>query len=231
MRHALGNGLRLDGRVFDEAYGQDPVGLFGLDALGQTSIGEALKHFRCWPTLPPSHSQRREFASKKVQDIVRWSPAFIDPSWQSFPIARETAQRVTWNVKAALVPRVHDGVPTDRTDGPIVAWNRATDEDQYFLSNAPPHTALDLPLRGALRRLKIEHFFRRAQGEVGRSHCEGRSYVGRMRPMILGQTVLLFAAGFGKSGRIDPLRPAGPEELGPAVEPSCLPPWSRSPTR
>jgi hypothetical protein len=46
----------------------------------------------------------------------------------------------------------------------------------------------------AFRRLKIEHFSRLAQGEVGLSHFEGRSYVGRMRPRILGQTVRLFVA-------------------------------------
>jgi len=194
VRHALGNGIRFDWLVFDEGYGKCPAFLFDLDALGQTWIGEVPKNFRCWPTLPPYHSPRREFASKEVQNVVRWSPAFIYQDWQSFSIARETAQPVVWDVKAAQVHLVKDAEPTDRTYWLIVAWNRATGEYKYFVSNAPPHTALDLLMRVAFRRFKIEHLFRLAKGEVGLSHFEGRSYVGLMRHMILCQTVLLFLA-------------------------------------
>jgi SRSO17 transposase len=194
VQHALGNGIKFDWLVFDEGYGKNPSFLFDLDALGQTWIGEVPKNFRCWPTLPQHHSQRREFASKKVENVARWSPAFIYQEWQSFTIARETTQPVVWDVKAAQVHLVHDGYPTDRTYWLIVAWNRATDEYKYFISNAPPHTALDLLLRVAFRRFKIEHLFRLAKGEVGLSHFEGRSYVGLMRHMILCQTVLLFLA-------------------------------------
>jgi SRSO17 transposase len=194
VQHALGNGIRFDWLVFDEGYGKDPSFLFGLDALGQTWIGEVPKSFRCWPTLPQYHSRRREFSSKEVRNIVRWSPAFIYQDWQSFAVARETTQPVTWDIKAAQVHLVHDEYPTDRTYWLIVAWNRATDEYKYFISNAPPHTALDLLLRVAFRRFKIEHLFRLAKGEVGLSHFEGRSYVGLMRHMILCQTVLLFLA-------------------------------------
>jgi len=194
VRHALGNGVRFDWITFDEGYGKAPAFLFGLDGLGQSWIGEVPKSFCCWPTLPQYHSQRREFASKKVCNVVRWSPAFIYQSWQSFPIACETAEPVVWDVKATQVHLAKGDYPTDRTYGLIVAWNRATDESKYFLSNAPPHTALDLLLRVAFRRFKIEHLFRLAKGEVGLSHFEGRSYVGLMRHMILCQTVLLFLA-------------------------------------
>ena len=194
VRHALGNGIKFDFLVFDEGYGKDPSFLFDLDALGQTWIGEVPKNFRCWPRLPQHHSSRREFASKKVENVVRWSPAFIYQDWQSFTIARETTQPAVWDIKAAQVHLVKGGYPTDRTYWLIVAWNRATDEYKYFISNAPPHTGLDLLLRVAFRRAKIEHLFRLAKGEVGLGHFEGRSYVGLMRHMILCQTVLLFLA-------------------------------------
>jgi SRSO17 transposase len=194
VKRALGNGIRLDWTVFDEGYGKDPAFLFDLDALGQLWIGEVPKSFRCWPTLPKYHSQRKEFASKKVQNVVRWSPAFIYQPWQSFSVARETAEPVVWDVKAAQVHLAKGEYPTDRTYGLIVAWNRATGEYKYFLSNAPPTTALDLLLRVAFRRAKIEHLFRIVKGEVGFTHFEGRSYVGLMRHMILCQTVLLFLA-------------------------------------
>jgi SRSO17 transposase len=194
VRHALGNGIRFDWIVFDEGYGKNPAFLFDLDALGQVWIGEVPKSFRCWPTLPKYHSQRREFASKEARNVVRWSPAFLYQPWQGFSVARETVEPVVWDIKAAQVHLAKGGYPTDRTYWLIVAWNRSTDEYKYFLSNAPPTTALDLLLRVAFRRAKIEHLFRIVKGEVGFAHFEGRSYVGLMRHMILCQTVLLFLA-------------------------------------
>jgi len=194
VRHALGNGLKFDWLTFDEGYGKDPAFLFDLDALGQTWIGEVPKSFRCWPKLPQYHSSRREFASKELCNVVRWSPGFIYQNWQSFTIARETVEPVVWDVKAAQVHLARGGYPTDRTYWLIVAWNRVTDEYKYFLSNAPPHTALDLLLKVAFRRAKIEHLFRLAKDQVGLDHFEGRSYVGLMRHLILCQTVLLFLA-------------------------------------
>jgi SRSO17 transposase len=125
---------------------------------------------------------------------VRWSPGFIYQDWQPFTITRETVAPVVWDVKAAQVHLAQGGYPTDRTYWLIVAWNRGTDEYKYFLSNAPPTTALDLLLRVAFRRAKIEHLFRLAKDQVGLDHFEGRSYVGLMRHMILCQTTLLFVA-------------------------------------
>jgi SRSO17 transposase len=194
VRHALGNGIRFDWLVFDEGYGKDPSFLFGLDALGRTWIGEVPKNFRCWPTLPQYHSQRREFASKKVQNVARWSPAFIYQPWQAITFPRQTVQPVVWHVKAAQVYLAKDGRPTDRTYWLIVAWNRGTGEYKYFLSNAPPRTKLELLLKVAFRRADIEHLFRLAKDEVGLDHFEGRSYVGLMRHMILCQLIVLFLA-------------------------------------
>jgi SRSO17 transposase len=174
VKRALGNGVRFDWIVFDEGYGKNPAFLFDLDAIGQVWIGEVPKTFRCWPTLPKYHSQRKEFASKEVRNVVRWSPAFIYQPWQSFPVARETTQPVVWDIKATQVHLAKGGYPTDRTYWLIVAWNRATDEYKYFLSNAPPGTPLDLLLRVAFRRAKIEHLFRIVKGEVGFTHFEGR---------------------------------------------------------
>ena len=208
VRHALGNGIKFDWLTFDEGYGKDPAFLFDLDALGQTWIGEVPKSFRCWPTLPQYHSSRQEFASKKVCNVGRWSPSFIYQDWQSFAVARETAEPVTWDVKATQVHLAKGGYPTDRTYWLIVAWNRTTDEYKYFLSNAPPQTNLKLLVRVAFRRFKIEHLFRLAKGEVGLSHYEGRNHVGLMRHMILCQTMLLFLAEQAK--RMAPARTADP---------------------
>jgi len=194
VRRAIGNGLRFDWVVFDEGYGKAPSFLFDLDALGQTWIGEIPKSFRCWPSLPQYHSQRREFASKEVYNVVRWSPAFIYQDWQPIAFPRETVAPAVWDVKAAQVYLAHQGRPTDRTYWLIVAWDRATDQYKYFLSNAPPRTRLDLLLKVAFRRSVVEHLFRLAKDEVGFDHFEGRSYVGLMRHMILCQLIVLFVA-------------------------------------
>lgn len=194
VRRAISNGLRFDWVVHDEGYGKDPAFWFGLDQLGQIGVGEVPSNFRCWPVLPKYHSQRKEFASRKVYNVVRWSPAFIYQDWRAMTFPRQTVEPAVWDVKAAQVHLVKDGRPTDRTYWLIVAWNRATGEHKYFVSNAPPHTDLELLLKVAFRRAEIEHLFRLAKGEVGLSHFEGRSYVGLMRHLILCQLIVLFLA-------------------------------------
>jgi SRSO17 transposase len=201
VQRAIGNGLRLDWAVFDEGYGKDPAFWFGLDHLGQLGVGEVPSNFRCWPVLPKYHSQRKEFASRKVYNVVRWSPMFIYQNWRAIPFPRQTVEPVVWDIKAAQVYLVNDGHPTDRTYWLIVAWNRATGEYKYFVSNAPPHTDLELLLKVAFRRAEVEHLFRLAKGEAGLSHFEGRSYVGLMRHMILCQLVVLFLAE--QAGRLN----------------------------
>jgi len=194
VQRALGNGLHFDWLVFDEGYGKDPAFLFALDALGQTWIGEVPKNFCCWPVPPQYQSLRKEFASKKVYNVVRWSLAFISQDWRAITCPRQTVEPTVWEVKAAQVYLVNHSRPTDRTYWLIVAWNRATDEYKYFVSNAPPRTKLDLLLKVAFRRSEIEHLFRLAKDQVGLDHFEGRSYVGLMRHMILCQLIILFLA-------------------------------------
>jgi SRSO17 transposase len=194
VQRALGNGVHFDWLVFDEGYGKDPAFLFALDALGQTWIGEVPKNFCCWPVPPQYQSLRKEFASKKVYNVVRWSLAFISQDWRAITCPRQTVEPTVWEVKAAQVYLVNNGRPTDRTYWLIVAWNRATDEYKYFVSNAPPRTKLAVLLKVAFRRSEIEHLFRLAKDQVGLDHFEGRSYVGLMRHMILCQLIILFLA-------------------------------------
>lgn len=194
VRHAVGNGLKFDWLVFDEGYGKDPSFLFALDALGQTWIGEVPRNFRCWPVPPQYHSSQSAFASKKVYNMVRWSPTFIYQDWQALTCPRQTVAPTVWDIKAAQVHLVHQGRPTDRTYWLIVAWNRATDEYKYFVSSAPPRTPREVLLRVAFRRAEIEHLFRVSKSEVGLGHFEGRSHVGLMRHLILCQLIVLFLA-------------------------------------
>lgn len=195
VKRAIAQGVRFDWLTFDEAYGRDLPFLRELEKEGQHYVAEVPANFRCWPRRPQYHSLRREFATKEVRNVTRWSPAFIYQSWQSVTIRRETVEPIVWDVKAAQV-HLHDaqGRPTDRTYWLIIAWNRATHEYKYFVSNAPPHTDLALLLRVAFRRAVIEHLFRIAKSEVGLSHFEGRSYVGLIRHLTLCQLMILFLA-------------------------------------
>ena len=107
---------------------------------------------------------------------------------------RQTLPAQRWRVKSAQVHLSRSGVPTDRTYWLIVAQNIHTAEVKYFLSNAPPRTALKTLMAVAFTRAHIEHVFRVAKSEIGFSHFEGRSYRGLMRHMVLCQLVMTFIA-------------------------------------
>lgn len=220
VKCAIAQGVRFDWLTFDEGYGRDLPFLRGLEAEGQLYVAEIPANFRCWPRPPQYRSLRREFSTKKVRNVTRWSPAFIYQQWRPIKIERDTVEPIVWDVKAAQVHlRDAEGLPTDRTYWLIVAWNRATDKYKYFLSNAPPTTHLTLLLRVAFRRAVIEHLFRIAKSEVGLSHFEGRSYVGLMRHMTLCQLMLLFLAE--QTDRLRGEKPAGYDGAGgPGAEPS-----------
>lgn len=194
VQHALGNGVRFTWLTFDEYYGSKPQFLSGLEALGQNYVAEVPKNFRCFPTLPKYHSLRKEFSSKQVYNVCRWSPAFIYQEWQDLTLERETVEPQTWSIKAAQVYLSRDGRPSDRAYWLIVAWNRKTGEHKYFVANAPPTTPLLTLLRVAFNRAHVEHLFRAAKSEIGLAHFEGRSYVGLLRHLVLCQTVIHFLA-------------------------------------
>jgi SRSO17 transposase len=193
-RRAVANGLRFDWLTFDEWYGSKPQFLAELERLGQHYVAEVPANTRCWPTLPKYRSGPKPFAAKRVDHAARYSPLFQRKQWKTITIRRQTLPSQSWRVKAAPVHLARDGVPTDRTYWLIVAQNADTGEVKYFLSNAPPRTALQTLLDVAFTRAHVEHVFRVAQSEIGFSHFEGRSYIGLMRHMILCQLVMTFVA-------------------------------------
>lgn len=194
IKRAIGNGVRLDWVVFDEGYGGKNPYLFELDALGLHWIGEVPKNFPCWPTLPKYRSLQAPFASKRADNATTHSRVFHRKKWRRFKIPRETEKPQCWLAKAARVHLVRDGNPTQRKYWLIVAHNQKTGEVKYFVSNAPPRTALDLMLRVAFQRWNVEHAFRVVKSEIGFTHYEGRNYLGLMRHMILCMMVMLFLA-------------------------------------
>jgi SRSO17 transposase len=109
-------------------------------------------------------------------------------------LARKTLAAQVWAGQAAQVYLARDGRPTERPYWLIVARRAKTGEYKYFVSNAPPRTALLTLLKVAFTRAGVEHVFRLAKTEVGFGHFEGRSYRGLRRHATLCDLVLLFAA-------------------------------------
>lgn len=192
---AAANGVRFDWLVFDEGYGGKPEFLRQLDDRGLHYVAEVPKSFMCWPTLPKYHSLQAPFAAKRADNAAAWGKPFVRQEWRTARLDRQTLGPQTWKVKAAQVYlRDERGRPTDRTYWLIVARNVETGEVKYFVSNAPPRTAMKLLLKVAFSRWGVEHAIRLVKTEVGFGHFEGRSWKGLLRHMILCQAVMLFVA-------------------------------------
>ena len=194
VKRAMANGVRFDWLTFDEWYGSKPEFLACLEGLGLLYVAEVPRSLPCFPTPPKYNSLQRPFAAKRADNAGKWSKPFKGKPWTKIKLARKTLGAQTWEVRAAQVYLSRDGRPTGRTYWLIVARNPATGEVKYFVSNAPPRTALTTLLKVAFTRAGVEHLFRLAKSEVGFGHFEGRSYKGLMRHMTLCQLVLLFAA-------------------------------------
>ena len=194
IKRAVANGVRFDWLVFDEWYGGKPEFLFLLEEMGSHYVGEVPANFMCWPSLPKYHSLQAPFVAKRVDHAVTHGKPFRGQKWQTVQLIRQTLSPQTWKIKAAQVHLQREGQPTDRTYWLIVARNLETAEVKYFVSNAPPQTALAKLLKVAFSRWNVEHAFRLVKTEIGFGHFEGRSWLGLLRHMILCQAVMLFVA-------------------------------------
>jgi SRSO17 transposase len=198
LAEAQTNGVRLAWVTFDEEYGTIPQFWFGLDRLGQRGIGEVRSNFRCWPTWPHYRSLQGAHASKRVDNVCRYSPVFRDQVWQQMRIKETTRGPVIWKVKAARVHLVDSSTtpsrPTDRQYWLIVAWNPATEEIKYFVSNASAKEKLETMLVAAFARWHVELWFERAKQEAGFGAFEVRTYTSLMRHWLCSRMVMYFLA-------------------------------------
>lgn len=192
VRRAMANGVRLDWLTFDEWYGSKPELLRQLDELGRTYVGEVPANLRCFAAPPRGRPGR--VAGNRADNLVAYSPLFLDQEWRPMSLRRETLAPQVWMVKAAQVFLSRRRRPTERTYWLMVARQPETGELKYFVSNAPPEAALDRLLRVGFARWNVEHVFRVAKSELGFSHFEGRNYKSLMRHMTLCMLTMLFAA-------------------------------------
>ena len=198
VESAIGNGVRFAWMTFDEDYGKVPEFWFEMDRLGQRSIGEVPANFYCWPTWPQWRSQQAAHASKRADNVCRFSPVFRDQQWKRFHIKDTTRGPMIWEVKAAQVHLVDSSTkpsrPTDRQYWLIVARNVDTKEYKYFASNASKKTKLDEMLRAAFARWHVEKWFERAKQETGFGAFEVRTYQSLIRHWLCSRIVMYFLA-------------------------------------
>ena len=198
VERAVGNGVRFSWITFDEEYGSVPQFWFELDRLGQRSIGEVRANFTCWPSLPYYCSQQKAHASKRVDNVCRYSPVFRNRGWHRLTVKETTRGPVVWELKAGRVHLVDtsDGKskPTDREYWLIVAKNTASGETKYFVSNAAGGANWKQMMTAAFARWHVEMWFERAKQETGFGAFEVRTYVGLIRHWLCSRMAMYFLA-------------------------------------
>ena len=196
LKQAIANGVRFWFVVFDEDYGKVPQFWFDLDALGQQAMGEVPANFRVFAKRPAYRSQQKAHASKRVDNLCRFSPLFRGQPWQRVTVRDATRGPIEWEVKMA---RVHLAVtsprpsrPTDRQYALLVAHKVNTGEIKYFISNAAACVPLSDLLAAAFARWQIELWFERAKQEAGLGAFEVRTYRSLLRHWFCSRLAMYF---------------------------------------
>ena len=198
VERCVGNGVRFSWITFDEEYGSVPQFWFELDRLGQRSIGEVRANFACWPILPHYCSQQKAHASKRVDNVCRYSPVFRDRDWHRLTVKETTRGPAVWELKAGRVHLVDtaDGTskPTDREYWLLVLRNPRTGETKYFVSNAAGGANWKQMMTAAFARWHVEMWFERAKQETGFGAFEVRTYTGLIRHWLCSRMAMYFLA-------------------------------------
>lgn len=175
------DGVRFAWITCDEEYTSVPEFIYHMDCCGQRVIGEVRANFRCWTKRPACRSFQGPHASKRVDNICRFSPAFREQPWQRVHVKNTTRGDCVWEVKTTRVHLVAKDAkgracPTDRPYWLIVARNPETGEIKYFISNASENTPIEKMLRVAFGRWHVEKWFERAKQQCGFGAFEVRTY-------------------------------------------------------
>jgi SRSO17 transposase len=182
----LADGVRFSWTTCDEEYTSVPEFIYRMDRSGQRVIGEVRANFHCWATRPACRSSQAAHASKRVDNLCRFSPAFRKQPWRRVHVKDTTRGACVWEVKSAKVYLVakddkDQSYPTDRSYWLIIARNTETGEIKYFVSNASESTPLEEMLRVAFARWHVEMWFERAKQDCGFGAFEVRTYQSLIR--------------------------------------------------
>jgi SRSO17 transposase len=212
VARALVNGVHVRAWNFDALYGRDGPFLDGLEELGQTFVGEVPANFHGWTQKPevrrkapksgrgqhkkyPCLARRRP--SCEVQNLVKYSPFFVEQSWQRYRIKDTDKGPQVWEVKWSVLWRKGKDSLPGRRHCLIAARNVLTGELKYFLANCIPGergVTLRWLLRVAFGRCSIESCFREAKEELGFDHYEVRGWGCIHRHFFVTQLSHLFCA-------------------------------------
>ena len=218
IRRAMGNGIRVAAWTFDEEYGRDGEFLDGLDALGQSYIGEVPSSFTGWVREPrilhspgpqDDHKRgrkrryprlaRKALPASEVRNLLIYSRQFQKRKWKQFKIKDGEKGPVVWEVKHVEFYRKHG---PDGLSGPshslVVARNVLNpDKVKYFVSNMVVKSggvSLEWMLWVAFSRWPIERCFELAKRNLGMDHFETRSWCAIHRHLYISQLSLLFCS-------------------------------------
>jgi len=205
-------GVDFEWLVFDEGYGGKPPFLRALDARRQRFVGEVPKTFTGWIDAPrvtdrPFHRHGRgrgrktprlvsgSSPARSVEHMLAHHPALRDQRWERWRIKDGDKGPMVWEVKHVLFhPKDAHGLP-GKPYHLVVARNvLKPDEIKFFISNAPPKTKLQVLLRVAFSRWRVERCFQDQKGELGLDDYEGRRYLGLKRHLVLTAVSYLFLA-------------------------------------
>jgi SRSO17 transposase len=195
----IADGVRFAWVTCDEEYTSVPEFIYRMDHSGQRVIGEVRANFRCWTKRPACHSFQGPHASKRVDNVCRFSPTFREQLWQRVHVKNTTRGNCVWQVKAArvhLVARDAQGraCPTDRQYWLIVARNPETGEIKYFISNASENTPIEEILWVAFGRWHVEKWFERAKQQCGFGAFEVRTYRSLIRHWLCSRIAMYILA-------------------------------------
>jgi SRSO17 transposase len=209
---ARANGVEFEWLTFDAGYGGKPPFLRQLDAREQVFVGEVPVNFYAWGKRPRvserayrRHGHGRGLKTPRlvagsakpstVQSLLADHRALGRQPWQCFRVKDGEKGPMLWEVKHMLIyPPNEAGLP-DRTYHLVAARSvLAPEKVKYFVSNAPPETAVEVLLLVAFSRWRIERCFQDDKGQLGLDHYEGRRWLGWQRHLILSAVSFLFLA-------------------------------------
>ena len=208
---AIANGLHFDWLTFDAGYGGKPEFLRELAARQQPYIAEVPRNVRAWLKPPrvvirPYHRGRRgrgraipRLASgsrpaRRVEELLN-EPALRDQPWQRWRVKDGAKGPVVWECKHTFITiKDANGLPGTRLHLIIARNVFDPDEIKFFVSNAPPQTAVGTMLLVAFSRWRVERCFEDDKSELGLDQYEGRRYLGLKRHLILSAVSYLFLA-------------------------------------
>ena len=115
----VADGVRFSWITCDEEFTSVPEFIYRMDHCGQRVIGEVRANFRCWTARPACLSLQTAHASKRVDNLCRFSKAFTQQPWRRVHIKDTTRGACVWEVKSAMVYLVAKDAngkscPTDR---------------------------------------------------------------------------------------------------------------------